>query len=211
MANKEKSESKSTMLKNVLCLFIVTLVAVFLLAVVYQITKEPIEAAEEQAKADVYAAVFVDATGFNELDGADDYITQSADILAENDITTCTIDETLVAVDDSGETLGYVIAATSSSGYGGDIQIAIGVSLDGTITGFDVISNSETAGLGAKSTEDEFTDQFDGLSANSLISFTKTGATADNEIDAISGATITTTAVTEAVNSAIIFYQTYLA
>ena len=67
------------------------------------------------------------------------------------------------------------------------------------------VSNNETPGFGANCTNPEFTSQFKGKSASGKISFNKSGATSDNEIDAISGATITTNAVTEAVNGAIIF------
>ena len=70
----------------------------------------------------------------------------------------------------------------------------------------DVLSHSETAGLGAKATEDEFKSQFIGKSANG-INYTKNGASNDTEIDALSGATITSNAVCEAVDSALAVYN----
>ena len=64
-----------------------------------------------------------------------------------------------------GEKVGYVIDATSPNGYGGDVQVALGITNEGEITAFTVISAAnETPGLGAKSTEPEFQEQFSGLS-----------------------------------------------
>ena len=71
---------------------------------------------------------------------------------------------------------------------------------DGTVNGISFLSISETAGLGMKADTDEFKGQFADRNAASF-SVTKTGASADNEIDAISGATITTNAVTKGVNA----------
>jgi electron transport complex protein RnfG len=191
-------------------LFVVTLVAVLALAVVNQITRGPIEQAEINARAEIYSIVYPNADGFAEIDGSDELIENSAQLLSQSGYDGCYINDTLAVTDASGNTVGYVIAATSPSGYGGDVQVAIGISVDdNTITGFNVVSNSETAGLGAKCTESDFTSQFAGKPAD-LMEYTKTGATNDNEIDAISGATITTNAVTEAVNSAITFYQSEL-
>ena len=106
--------------------------------------------------------------------------------------------------------IGYVFSATSPSGYGGDVKVAIGVSAKtNKLTGFTVLSHSETAGLGAKATEDDFKSQFIGKSANG-INYTKNGASSDNEIDALSGATITSNAVCEAVDSALAVYNNQL-
>jgi electron transport complex protein RnfG len=122
----------------------------------------------------------------------------------------CTVDEVLKAVDDNDDTVGYVMSITSPSGYGGDIKIAIGISSKtDTVTGFTVLSNSETAGLGSRCTDDEFKSQFKGKSVLQNIKYVKnSSATGDDEIDAISGATITTSAVTDAVNTAIDVYNT---
>ncbi len=199
-------KKKSSILVNTLVLLIITFVCVALLAVVNQITKEPIEQAEINARAEVYKTVYADAESFSEVDGSEDLIENSAAVLESAGYGDCSVDDVLAVADSSSNVEGYVIASTSPNGYGGDIQIAIGVTSDGTIKGFDVISNSETAGLGAKCTDEEFTSQFAGMPA-STIEYSKTGASADNEIDAISGATITTSAVTEAVNAAIVFYQ----
>ena len=195
---------KSKFLKNCIALLAITLVAGLALSFVNEITKEPIAVAEENARQQAYETVFAGAQ-FKSLDNADELLAQYAVIE-----TVCTIDDVLAATDENGNIIGYVMSATSPSGYGGDIQIAIGISAESeTITGFSVLSNSETAGLGAKCTEDSFTSQFTGKTAAG-ITYTKSGATSDSEIDAISGATVTTNAVTEAVNSALEFYNNVL-
>ena len=79
--------------------------------------------------------------------------------------------------------------------------MAVGVATDGSLTGISVISQSETAGLGAKCAAADFADQFRGI---------KTGKSAPNEIDALSGATITTRAVTAAVNTGLAYARDHL-
>lgn len=199
------AKNKSGIIKNTLVLVAVTFVAILALAVVNQITKGPIEQAEIAARAEIYKVVYTNAGSFVEVENTEKLLEDAPAMLTENGLDGCTVNDVLAVTNASGSVEGYVIAATSPSGYGGDIQVAIGIK-DGKITGFDVVSNSETAGLGSKCTDDEFTSKFDGKSA-ALLEYTKTGATQPNQIDAISGATITTNAVTEAANAAIVFYQ----
>lgn len=200
------SKKKSNIFINTLVLVLVTFVAITALAVVNQITREPIAQAEINARAEVYKVVYPNAPKFAEIENSESIIEGSAEMLKSAGYDGCFINDALSVTDDGGTVLGYVIAATSPSGYGGDLQIAVGISKDGKITGFDVVSNNETAGLGSKCTEPEFKSQFANKDAK-VLEYTKSGATADNQIDVISGATITTNAVTEAVNAAIVFYQ----
>lgn len=85
-------------------------------------------------------------------------------------------------------------------GYGGDIKVLSGILSDGTVNKIEILEMSETPGLGANAGTDEFKTQYQGK--NGFIGVSKTGAS-DTEILAISGATITSKAVTEAVNNAI--------
>ena len=98
----------------------------------------------------------------------------------------------------------------SPSGYGGTIELMVGIdSAKGQVSGINVVSNSETAGLGAKSTDPEFSDQYKGKPLEEL-SVLKNGTPGDTEIKAISGATITSTAVTNGVDAAIEVYNNSL-
>ena len=112
----------------------------------------------------------------------------------------------MVAEDASGETLGYAFTITDSEGYGGDIQFTMGVQNDGTLNGISILSISETAGLGMKATTDDFKNQFKDKNVEKFT-YTKTGASSDDEIDAISGATITTNAMTNGVNAGLCAFR----
>ena len=116
------------------------------------------------------------------------------------------IEEVMRAEDQSGETLGYAFTVTTSEGYGGDIQFAMGVQDDGTLNGISILSISETAGLGMRATTDDFKNQFKDKNVEKFT-YTKTGATSDDEIDALSGATITTNAMTNGVNAGLAAFR----
>ena len=139
-----------------------------------------------------------------------DFDAESAlSLLSENGYTSDTITEVAEGKDDSGETIGYVISVQSSEAYDGTLDLSVGIGSDGTVKGVEMLSISETAGLGMKADEAEFKDQYKDKNVESF-SVTKTGEDGDNMIDAISGATITSNAVTNAVNSALVYYQNEL-
>jgi len=190
--------------KNVLVLTIITVLAGFLLGYVYDLTKGPIADASEKAKQEAYRSVFSSAQSFEALPEFDSSSAQG--VINAQGIDGVSIDEALVAKDSSGSALGYVFTVTSSQGYGGDITLSMGVAGDGTINGVEFLSISETAGLGMKADTEEFKSQFNGMNV-SQISYTKTGKQNDYEIDAISGATITTSAVTNAVNAGLSYFN----
>ena len=190
-------------IKDAAALLAITLVAGFLLGLVYDVTLEPIQVQEELAKKEACQEVFADAADFRESDADLDAITSSN---IENGWDKQTIDEVMEAVDESGEIIGYVITVTDSEGYGGDITFSMGVQMDGTLNGISILSISETAGLGMKADTDEFKNQFKGRNVEKF-EYTKTGAASDEQIDALSGATITTNAVTNGVNAGLAAFQ----
>ena len=108
------------------------------------------------------------------------------------------------AVLENGEYAGVVVA-TESNGYGGAIKVMTGIRLDGSVSGVNILEMSETPGMGAKAKEDSFLAQYKGA-AEPDMSVKKDGGT----IDAISGATITSRAVTNAVNEALKTAKPYL-
>ena len=91
---------------------------------------------------------------------------------------------------------GYVVEVTPS-GFGGEIDMVVGIAPDGTVSGVSIISMSETSGLGANAAKESFRAQFAGTSGTLAVS--KDGG----EIDALTGATITSRAVTSGVNAAL--------
>lgn len=89
--------------------------------------------------------------------------------------------------------LGYVVRV-STNGFGGAIDMMVGVDDAGTVTGISVISHAETASLGANCTREDFRSQFVG--ASGTVAVTKDGG----QIEALTGATVTSRAVSDGVN-----------
>ena len=193
----------SESIKNTISLMLITLIAGLLLGAVYEITKEPIRKENQKAKEEAYKAVFADADAFEDVKIDEDKVAKALD---EKGLD-ATINEEMKVLDKSGQQIGYVLTVTDHEGYGGDIQFAMGVQSDGTLNGISFLSISETAGLGMKAKEDAFRKQFEGKKTDQIV-YTKNGAKADNEIDALSGATITTNAVTNGVNAGLYFIST---
>lgn len=210
-----KTKGKNTIIKDALALFCITLVAGVLLGFVYEITKEPIKKQELEAKQKAYQTVFAEAASFKESDTVTAAVEKSSEVLSDSTITEgtdfsgITISEALEAYDSSDTLIGYVMNVITANGYGGDIKISLGIRMDKTVTGIEILSINETAGLGMKAAESGFKDQFKDKNVNQFA-YTKVGATKENEIDVISGATITTKAVTEAVNAGICFSKNCL-
>ena len=186
--------------KNAFILTAITVIAGLLLGVVYGVTKEPIANAKAKAKQEAFQSVLSDADSFETVDNLD--TDAASELLKSNGYSSDAIEEVALGKDKSGETIGYVINVVSHEGYGGDIEISVGIQADGTVKGIEMLSISETAGLGMKSTEPAFKDQFKDKKVETF-SYTKTGEEGDDKIDAISGATITTNAVTNAVDAAL--------
>ena len=196
----------NNIVKNTLILTAITVVSGLLLGVVYGITKEPIAQAQENTKQEAYRTVLSDASEFETVEFDAD---TAASLLSENGYTSDVITEIAEGTDASGETVGYVISVQSSEAYDGSLSLSVGIASDGTVKGIEMLEISETAGLGMKADEAEFKDQFKDKNVQKFT-YTKTGEDGDHKIDAISGATITTNAVTNAVDSALVYFQNEL-
>lgn len=160
-------------LAGILCL--ITLVAAFLLAGVNKITAPKIVQAEKEAAEIAMKSVLPDAQEFIEL---------------------C---EGVNAGFKGEDVVGYCVD-TAANGYGGEITMIVGITAEGTVSGIEILSHSETAGLGAKAVEPEFKEQFKGK--NSPIEVVKGSSGGESEIAAITGATVTSRAVAGAVDEA---------
>ena len=186
----------------VLCL--ITLISGFLLGGAYEVTKEPIERATEAANLAAYQKVFPEAAEFssdNEMKAAVEACNEE---LLSQKLGKVAVEDALLAVDGSGTALGYVIISHSDDSYAGRLQISVGIKKDGTVNGIEFLSISDTPGLGLKAKEPAFKNQYAGKNGETLT-VTKSGNAGDREIDAISGATITSSAVTNAVNAALYY------
>ena len=142
-----------------------------------------------------------------------DKIDEQARILAENSRKVVLSDaETFEAADGyytgiaGGEVIGYVFE-TEAKGYGGTVKVMTGISAAGDITGVVILEHSETPGLGANAERASFTDQYKQPVPENGIALVKNKAPAEGEIEALTGASITSRAVTNAVNAAIEQYN----
>lgn len=185
------------MLKETLIIVMITLVAGVALGFVYQITKDPIEEQNRRKEQKAYASVFRDADNFEQVENTKEFAYQDVDL-----------EKLYVARNAEGGSLGYVMVLTAHNGYGGDITFTLGIRSDGTTNGISITQIGETAGLGMNA-EKVLVPQFENKAVDSF-SIVKQEAVYDKQIQAISGATITTTAITEAVNAGLDYYYNNL-
>lgn len=186
-------------LKLALILFIITAISGIVLATANDVTSDLILQVQEENNNKARQEVLPVAEKFEQLDERDFNAIHS-----END----KVMEIFAGFNSTNELVGYTVK-TIASGYGGDVEIITGVSVEGEITGMKVVKHSETPGLGAKATETDFQNQFVGKTTTSKISVVKS-TPKDNEIQAIAGATITSKGVTNAVNLAIDVFNEFL-
>lgn len=192
-------------LKDSLILCLITLVSGILLGSVFEITKDGRAQQEVKTRQEAYKKVFEDADSFEEIE-YDENAMKS--YLKENGYSdkVATIDEVVKANNSSKEMIGYVITVTDKEGYGGDITFTFGIQNNGTINGISFLVLNETAGVGMKVGQNSFKSQFEGKNVDSF-KFVKSGKSAENEIDAIGGATVSTKAVTDGVNAGILSFK----
>ena len=115
----------------------------------------------------------------------------------ENGITYC------IGTDEAGEEAGYVFTS-GAKGYGGTVSVMVGIGTDGAITGVEILSHAETPGLGANAVKPDFKNRFIGKSGQLIVD--KNSNDGQN-VQAITAATITSKAVTSAVNAVTAAYE----
>jgi electron transport complex protein RnfG len=103
-----------------------------------------------------------------------------------------------------GRLIGVAFKVTSHEGYGGDIEVMVGIVPNGTIHGVEILSHLETPGLGAKIVEMRFKDRFKERDLSNTTWAVKKDA---GDIDVITGATISSRAVTKAIKEGLEFYR----
>ncbi len=192
---------------DALILFAFTVVLGLLLGVVYGITKEPIEKVNYEKTQAAYKQVFEDAASFEAYEGFD---ADAANALVTEQGYADEIEDAQVAKDAGGNVLGYVITVTAKDASQSTITFSVGIRSDGTVNGYSITSIAETPGLGMKAQEEAFYSQFEGKNVDSFT-VVKAAPTADNEIESISGSTITSRAMANGVNACIVYFQNVLA
>ncbi|MDI6601124.1 MAG: RnfABCDGE type electron transport complex subunit G [Thermoanaerobacteraceae bacterium] len=177
-----------------LILLLIAGVAGVALGYVNAITKGPIaeqnKIAEDQAK----MAAFPEAKEFAPMDASE------WEPLLEGEEKE--IVKTVDMAKDNGNVLGFVIKV-APQGYGGPVETIVGITKDGKLTGINIVNHSETPGLGAKAQDPEWQGQFKGKTADMELKLVKRPVSSPEEVEALTGATITSTAVTNGVQTAI--------
>lgn len=179
-----------------------TLVLGLILGIVYGITKDPIDEANKAAEQAAYQAVFEDADSFRQIE----FDKESADAMVADAGYSDTIEDVEEALDAGGNQLGYVITVTAKDGSQGSITFSVGIQNDGTVNGYSITDIAETPGLGMKAQEEDFYSQFEGKNVSEFTVVKQTPA-ADNEIESITGSTITSKAMANGCNAAIYYFQ----
>lgn len=157
-----------------LTLFIITAAAALVLSLVNALTADTIAMRQEAARQEAMLCVMPSADVFSDLYSEDETI------------------ERITGAYHGTKFVGYCVEV-SPNGFGGAISLMVGVNPNGKVTGVTVLDHSETPGLGAKAENSDFLDQYVGRSGRIVVG---------SDINAITGATITSKAVTEGVNTA---------
>lgn len=169
-----------------LVLLVISVVVALLLAFTNSVTKDKIAENTLKEQNAAKQEVLSDATYFTEVENA-----------PKTDIVKAVFE----GKNNTGDTVGWCVNA-APYGYGGALDLMVGILPDGTISGIMVVSHSETAGLGAKAQDPAFYEKFLGKAADGGLEVIKSGEPEKNEIVALSGATVTSKAVTKGVNAA---------
>ncbi len=201
---------KSMIPKSAIILMAITLVAGGGLACVNMMTADTIAENERQAALAAYETVLPDM----EIT-SDDALTAQVEQFAETGygdgaFGRVYINEAVVGKDSSGNAAGYAISVSSMEGYDGEIAMSVGILPDGTVTGISFTTITETAGMGMLANEDSWKAQFKDKNVEAFKLNKAGGSTTDEEIDSVSGASITSGAVVNAVNAALDFFHNYV-
>ncbi len=168
-------------------LFIITAVAALCLAFANKVTFNTIQANALKTEQEALSVVLPAGEKFENTD------------VPKVSVDGVTVEKVNVAM--SGDKVeGFVVTAVSNAGYGGDIKVMVGIDKNLEVTRIEILESSETAGLGANASKPKFADQFKG--AKNPLTVVK-GQAGENQISAISSATITSKAVTSCVNAAL--------
>lgn len=185
-----KKFSPKEILMPTIVLLIIGIVSAFLLGGTNMLTKDRIASIDAEAKASAMQTVMPAAASFGDAVEANEKVEYSP------------------ALDSDGNVIGYAFTV-SESGYGGEIRVMTGVNPDGTVSKVAILSaDNETPGLGQNVKKDHFLDQFIGKLSG--LTAVKNAPSSDREIQAVTSATISSSAVTRAVNAATEYFMTNL-
>jgi electron transport complex protein RnfG len=177
------NKKETSIVHDAVILTIITLIAGLLLGLVHMVTEEPIARQQAETRAATQKAVFENADHFEEAEVPADAVAAALEQLGLTKSTKVLGADK--ALDASGNVLGYIIDVTNNEGYGGDIEIMVGVDTTGetnVINAISFLELAETAGMGMKCGDPEFKDQFNGRSVTRFTLNKAGGSSSDEEI-----------------------------
>lgn len=175
-----KGKDVKEIARTAILLFLICAVAAGVLAAVNSVTAPKIAEASAAAAEKSRSEVLPGAAAFEELTLSDGSLCWRGS-------------------GEDGSVIGYVFD-TSASSYGGKVELMTGIRADGTVTGISILSINDTPGLGMNAKKADWQEQF--IGTNDELTVVKGGGAGENEINAMTSATITSKAVTACVNAA---------
>ena len=188
--------------KPVIALTLITLLAGVALSGVFTMTKDTIDAQKAAAQRASFKVVLPDA----DADDPFEPMEAPEGTYGDGAYRKTVINEVYRGVGKDGSTVGYVFVITNSNGYSGDIKLSLGIKADGTVYGIAFTELNETPGKGSLAAEPAFKAQFNAR----LVDEFELNGSGDNGIDAITGATITSNAVLDAVNAGLDYFNSVI-
>ena len=185
--------------KPVIALGVIALLAGLALSGVYSMTKENIDAQKRAAAEAAFKTVLPDAEQF---ESCADKVEALNGAQYSEEYEAVYIRDAMIGKDAAGNVVGYAVSVSSGKGYSGQITLTVGVSTDGKINGISFTELKETPGKGMLWEQAEYKDRFAGKDAKKL--------TLGADVDGITGVTITSKAVTNAVNAGVDFINTQI-
>ena len=191
--------------KPALVLFIICLVVTAALAFTYNTTKDTIDQRAVLDAENARKEVLSESESFKQLE--DDEVIDITEKIPGTGI----VKEVYEGIKDTGTagtgTAGFVFNVTNK-GYGGEIDVIVGIDMTGKVTGVKIGKNTETPGLGSKATDKPFLSQLTGIVPKGPLKVIKGESSGkDEEISAVSGATVSSRAIVEAVQAALNVYK----
>ena len=180
-------------IKPTIVLFLICVIVTMALALTNYATKDAIAEQTKIQEESARREVFSEAEAFEEIENIDSIIGTTDEEKLVKDAFECL---------KGGEVIGRVYSV-ESKGYGGVISMAVGIDNSGKITGVKIISHSETPGLGSKVQDEAFVSQLVGITPKEKLTVVKSGGSKEEDIDAVSGATVSSKAVVKGIQSAI--------
>lgn len=181
------------MLKPAMALFLICLIVTAALAFTYNVTKDIIDQRAALDAENARKEVLAGADSFREIENIENIIGDNPDLKV--------IKKAYAGLQD-GQVLGYVFSI-ACKGYGGEMNITAGIDSNGKIAGVKIGDNSETPGLGSKATNPKFLSLFKDITPKEPLKIVKGKKGKPEEINAVSGATVTSTTIVNAVQAAL--------